>query len=321
MLQKRFLKNKYPVLVALTFFIYISAAAFILTFAANAGPIILNNGKTLDSLPSVTALNLQDDFTAVEIDNSEIYAGPLVLVNNYYDCKFDGDDLVSVLEEGSQKYKVSDFEVKVNSSVMPSLDDMLSDFYDLTGNRNTMVVSGYRSKDLQTELYEEDKESKGDYYTGDDMVAVPGYSEHQTGYCVDFSTMDSDGIMGDFDNEGEYSWVLENCAKYGFILRYPEDKVAVTEIGYETWHYRYVGTPHSLYIMQNNLCLEEYIELLKNHPIEEPLYITDLSLTNWMVYYTPAESGDTTSVEVPKENDYQISGNNAGGFVVAVKLN
>lgn len=321
MLQKKIHKNKFPLLVATTFFIYICAAAFILIFSSNIGAVMANNSKTLDSLPGVTTLDLQEDFTTVEMDNEKIHTGPLVLVNNHYECKFDGDNLVSVLEEGSQKYNVSDYEVKVNQSIMGSLDKMLSDFYDVTGNHSTLVCSAYRSRSLQEEIYAEDKEVKGEEYQGDELVALPGYSEHQTGYAVDFSILDNDGNMYEFDNEGEYQWILDNCANYGFILRYPEDKVSLTEIGYETWHYRYVGLPHSLYIMQNNLCLEEYITLVTEHTVSDPLYITDMSLVNWMIYYVPAENGDTTSVKVPTTKNYQVLGNNIDGFVVAVKMN
>lgn len=320
-MQKKTHKNKYPLLIAVTFFIYICATAFILTFSSNVGAVMANNSKILDSLPGVTTLDLKEDFTTVEIDNEKVHTGSLVLVNNHYECKFDGDNLVSVLEEGGKNYKVSDYEVKVNQSIMGSLDSMLTDFYNTTGNSKTLVCSAYRSRALQEELYTEDKEAKDENYQGDEFVAVPGYSEHQTGYAIDFSVLDDDGNIHEFNNEGEYEWILENCAKYGFILRYPENKVPLTEIGYETWHYRYVGLPHSLYIMQNDLCLEEYTTLVSKHTVSEPLYVTDMSLENWMIYFVPAENGDTTSVQVPKTKNYQILGNNVDGFVVAVKLN
>jgi len=320
--SKRFIKNKYPILVALAFLIYISTAAFIIVFAANAGPAMAHNGGTVDSLPNVTGLNLETDFTSVDIDNERLYTGPLVLVNNYYSCRFDGDDLVSVLDNGSSKYTASDYDVKVNKSIMKSLDNMLSDFYDRTNNKNIMVSSAYRSKELQQELYNEEHtgDNSSSDSSGEELVAKPGYSEHQTGYAVDFSLLDEEGNISVFDNEGDYSWILENCANYGFILRYPENKTDITEIGYETWHYRYVGTPHASYIMQNDLCLEEYIELLKNYPITNPLYISDYALGNWMVYFVPSEGGSQTSVTVPKNSDYQVYGNNNDGFIISVQL-
>ena len=57
--------------------------------------------------------------------------------------------------------------------------------------------------------------------------------------------------------------MAEHCQEYGFILRYPADKEDVTEINYEPWHMRYVGIPAATYIMENGLCLEEFVEQLQ----------------------------------------------------------
>ena len=62
--------------------------------------------------------------------------------------------------------------------------------------------------------------------------------------------------------DGDYAWLTENAWRYGFILRYPPEKADVTGIGYESWHFRYVGIPHAWYMQENNLCLEEYLDLL-----------------------------------------------------------
>ena len=55
-------------------------------------------------------------------------------------------------------------------------------------------------------------------------------------------------------------WLMANCYKYGFILRYPADKSDITEISYEPWHYRYVGVEAATEMYQKHLCLEEYLE-------------------------------------------------------------
>ena len=323
MLHKKKIKNHYPILVSLVFFIYVSATAFILIFSASIGSVLASEKNPIVSLPYVTTLDVQEDFVKIDVDNNRIYYGSLVLVNNYYSCKFDGEELQVVLENrSSQKYGAADYNVRVNKVVMENLDKMLSDFYDVTGKKNLYVVSGYRSKTLQAELYSEDaaKKAEDDRDSArEELVAIPGYSEHQTGYAVDFSVIEKDGTMRELDNEGEYAWILNNCTKYGFILRYPKDKVEKTQIGYETWHYRYVGVPHAAYIMQNKLCLEEYIELLKKHTLSNPLHMADGSSANWTVYYVPAQSGDKTSMRVPRASEYQICGNNCDGFIVAVK--
>lgn len=78
-------------------------------------------------------------------------------------------------------------------------------------------------------------------------VAVPGYSEHQTGLAMD--------IVCSVDPV----WLHEHCWEYGFILRYPENKSHITNISYEHWHYRYVGTRVSMAMKDTGLCLEEYL--------------------------------------------------------------
>lgn len=96
--------------------------------------------------------------------------------------------------------------------------------------------------------------------------AIPGHSEHQSGLAADIITTEYQADIHTLDERfaqtDAYKWLMENCADYGFILRYPQDKVATTKINYEPWHYRFVGVEHAKYIMQNGLCLEEYLELL-----------------------------------------------------------
>ncbi|MDD7295604.1 MAG: D-alanyl-D-alanine carboxypeptidase family protein, partial [Oscillospiraceae bacterium] len=116
----------------------------------------------------------------------------------------------------------------------------------------------------------------------------------------------------------EYNWINETCAHYGFVLRYPEEKTEITEIQYESWHYRYVGQPHAFYMQQNQLCLEEYMEELQNHTIDNALEVTNWDGKVYQVYYVPAESGDSTYVMVPPDLEYMISGNNVDGFIVTV---
>lgn len=86
-------------------------------------------------------------------------------------------------------------------------------------------------------------------------IAYPNTSEHTLGLAVDFNS-----LYTSFDKTKEYKWLVKNCAKYGFILRYPKDKVSITKINYEPWHYRYVGTTHAKAIMKEGICLEEYIK-------------------------------------------------------------
>lgn len=85
-------------------------------------------------------------------------------------------------------------------------------------------------------------------------VAVPGTSEHQLGIAVD--------INPDYEKSGKevYAWLAENAHEYGFINRYPEDKVHITGIMNEPWHYRYVGENAAKEMYEQRICLEEYLK-------------------------------------------------------------
>ena len=91
------------------------------------------------------------------------------------------------------------------------------------------------------------------------VVAYPGTSEHQLGLCADIMDSPSTTMDASAANLPLLHWLTEHCAEYGFILRYPENKKEITG-WYEPWHFRYVGTDAAKYIMENDLCLEEFIE-------------------------------------------------------------
>ena len=93
------------------------------------------------------------------------------------------------------------------------------------------------------------------------IVAYPGTSEHQLGLCADIMD-NADTPMTAEAAEGlpVLRWLTEHCAKYGFILRYPKDKEEITG-WYEPWHFRYVGVEAAGYIMENGICLEEFIAM------------------------------------------------------------
>ncbi len=96
-----------------------------------------------------------------------------------------------------------------------------------------------------------------------DLVAYPGTSEHQLGLAVDI--VDSSNtllVAEDVEEMPLLLWLKEHCYEYGFILRYPKDKQEITG-WYEPWHFRYVGIEAATFIMENNLCLEEFIDLYK----------------------------------------------------------
>ena len=93
------------------------------------------------------------------------------------------------------------------------------------------------------------------------VVAYPGTSEHQLGLCADvMDKADTTMKAEEVENLPLLKWLAEHCAEYGFILRYPKDKQEITG-WYEPWHFRYVGEECAAYIMDNGLCLEEFIAM------------------------------------------------------------
>ena len=95
--------------------------------------------------------------------------------------------------------------------------------------------------------------------------AYPGTSEHQTGLCLDFITDNMTDLDESFEDTAAFRWLSENAHKYGFILRYPEDKVDLTGYKYEPWHIRFVGLDMAEKIHSCGLTLEEYFGITSNY--------------------------------------------------------
>ncbi len=157
---------------------------------------------------------------------------------------------------------------KMDSRIVSIVEKMISDAKN--DGIDLLLASSYRSVQRQTELFNEQIQIyKNLGYSDDDAyneakewVAVPGTSEHHTGLALDIVTPTYQVLDYGFDTTDAFKWLYKNCAEYGFILRYPKTKSDITGITYEPWHYRYVGTQAAKYIMENDLCLEEYIERL-----------------------------------------------------------
>ena len=141
------------------------------------------------------------------------------------------------------------------------------------------MISGYRSIEQQQTNYdvnyqnylasglsEEEARTKTEEY-----IALPNASEHITGLAVDITSTalanqeGNSGLFPDLENYPEGLWLKENAPKFGFVLRYPKEKEAITGINFEPWHFRYVGIENAMYMTEKNLTLEEYIAILKQN--------------------------------------------------------
>jgi len=131
-----------------------------------------------------------------------------------------------------------------------------------------LICSSYRTGDKQEELFE----NKTRYYLDQGCaraeaeekaaawVARPGTSEHQTGLAVDIVDASYQMLDEAQEETAVQKWLTAHCAEYGFILRYPTEKSALTGVNCEPWHYRYVGEAAAREIAERDLCLEEYVD-------------------------------------------------------------
>ncbi len=258
-------------------------------------------------------------YLPVTVPTSSYLEGETVIVNGNYAYTFpqnDANKMVSLLDfrqfvDGKNPYEIRTTKTQLlQRSVAEQLNALLTDYYKKTGE-TLVVYDTYRTKDEQTSL---------------GSSAAAGYSEHHTGLVVSLSLSKTALNL----KMSEHPELLEMCSKYGFIQRYPEGKSALTGVPNYGECLRYVGVAHASYMAENNLCLEEYVELLKkNHVSTEGSDGKHLAvdtngdnIADYAVYYVPKnQSTDLTTVYVPKGMEYTVSGDNMGGFIVTVTLN
>lgn len=259
----------------------------------------------------------QPIFVSEGIESDKIYQGPLILVNSDAEYKWDDEGLKSIMEvrneDGTDCYSVMDNDVKAREEAAKALNSMLKAFNKETGHDDIRVDSAYRSVEEQQEIYDEAEDNSN--------VSKPGTSDYHTGYSIDLNVVDEEGESLDFDGTGDYEWFGKNCFKYGFVLRYPEGKKDITGQEYRPWHFRYVGKVHAAYMNENSLCLEEYLNKLKSFPYDgEHLKTKDSDGKEYEIYYFASDlESALTSLAVPSERKYSISGNNSDGFIITAE--
>lgn len=125
---------------------------------------------------------------------------------------------------------------------------------------SVFLSSGYRGYEEQQYLFNRKVEQYGEEQAAT-IVSRPGTSEHQTGLACDITDEYYALKNESLENTALYQWMSRHCQEYGFIVRYPKDKEEITGIIYEPWHFRYVGVEAATYMVEHNLCLEEFVAL------------------------------------------------------------
>lgn len=201
------------------------------------------------------------------INSQDEYIKVLLNKQNPIDKDFEPENLVIIPEQYSRKDK----SIYLHNTAMQALEAMLNDMA-ACGIDDIYVQSSYRShsyQDMLFNMYIDSEMAKGltleeATENANKYSAQPGHSEHRTGLCVDFTTKSIGGAVDDvFETTSAFDWLKSNAWKYGFTLRYPEDKEHITGYIYESWHYRFVGLDVASVLYQTGLCYEEYLEIIK----------------------------------------------------------
>ena len=230
------------------------------------GPGSSGTAQSPSQTPSQPETSASPDPEPVSVPEPEPDPGPaidpddwqLVLINPTHSIEKE----LEIEFDEVQGYK---FDSRIAGKVRELIAAAKEDGYSLA------IVSGYRTMDRSRMLYANkiaEYQNMGyDEATAKveaaKWVAPPGTSEHHSGLAMDIVSGDyytkySD-LVEAFENEPEAVWLRENCARFGFILRFPKDKTDITGINYEPWHFRFVGEEHARAIMDQGLCLEEYL--------------------------------------------------------------
>ncbi|PEK96281.1 VanY-A/VanY-F/VanY-M family D-Ala-D-Ala carboxypeptidase [Bacillus mycoides] len=237
----------------------------------------------------------------IEVTEEQIYKGDLLLVNKNYSVKKDSvrSDIINVAQNSElvRGYGVLDRNIRLSKDIVKKFLNVI----DAAGKENVnhfLISSGYRDFQEQRQLYEE---------MGSDYALPAGYSEHNLGLSLDVGSTQTK-----MEKAPEGKWIEENVWKHGFVLRYPKNKSNITGIQYEPWHIRYVGLPHSAIMQEKKFTLEEYLDFLK----EKKEISTNVEGKEYKVSYYKVSNN--TTINVPINQHYEISGNNMDGVIVTV---
>ena len=299
----------------------------ILILAAFATLII---GKILTEITPIDPPKPNEEFTSIPKDAGDYKIGNLLFVNGEFPYQLtDFSNMVNLKAyqnnsanadrteiNGCFTYAPLDYSVALDQATLDALNTMMLDYCKTlnlsSANRDsasnlTLAWGGYTQNTI--EEYETDISNFGkDFY------------DHILGTTITLRKNSTTEAVTETLLKQEFTWIYENAHKYGFVLRYPSScKDHTGYDGAKRVHLRYVGVEHASYIYENNICLEEYLTVLRTkYSASSPLSFTAANGKSYTVYYV-SYSGNPTNVPVPKNSNYTISGDNMNGFIVTVE--
>ena len=288
-------------------------------------------GKIIDKLgtdaPPVTS---GEDFVYIPKDAGDVKMGNLLMINDSFKYEFSGDfsnmiNLYSYQKNESNKdkthingyatYSFTYSNIVLEENTLDAFNKMMLDYcstLDLSSASknsasNIIVAWGGYSQETVDE-YQDDVTNIGkDYY------------DHALGTTMTLKIYEPSTVITESILKQNYTWIYENAHKYGFVIRFPDACKDHTSLdSSKRVHIRYIGVAHATYMYENGLCFEKYLETLRNkYSSTNPLTFS-AGGKEYSVYYVKY-SGNPTSVPVPKNSNYTISGDNMNGFIVAVE--
>ena len=186
----------------------------------------------------------------------------VLLVNGENPLPEDYDkNIRAYLQKVEAKYRNNNYVTDLHKDIIPYVNAMVQKAHD--DGVDLRVWSPFRSYAIQKDLFQKQvKKQEEQGLSGEaaenkaaTVVARPGTSEHNTGLCADFNMASSK-----FETTEMFTWMCENAEDYGFILRYPKEKLEITGVIYESWHWRFVGINTAKEMNKLGMTLEEYVE-------------------------------------------------------------
>ena len=288
-------------------------------------------GKIVSTLPEHPNPSSNKNMTYIPKDAGDVKIGNLLSISdsyrhelpdnfnnmiNLYEYRKNPDNVSKVEINGYYTYSLSLDRITLDKEVLDILNQMILDYCQTLDLSNTnincasnIVVAwgGYTEATI-------------DEYATDISDIGKDYYDHVLGTTLTFKTYDPSVAVTEEILKNDFRWIYENAYKYGFIIRYPD--ACKNHTGFDSSkrvHLRYIGAEHATYIYQNNICFEEYLELLRNtHNSPDKALTIQIDGASYLVYYTKY-TGNPTSIPVPKDSTYTISGDNMNGFIVTVE--
>lgn len=316
-------------------------AIFVVVIAILALMLTLIVGEITKRLPeqNTTTTEAKKEGNSIYLGKNDVKLGDLLLIDEDFECDIDNVDFdnmenvknylsnsensASAKIDGKYIYSLSSSNIYLSKSALTAFNKMVLDYCKTIDTSNADSVSasnleiawgGYGEDTVYDERdgYEADLSNFGqiicDHILGNSLTLKYYNDGHQT-------FIDQDGF------EKNFKWIYEHAHEYGFILRYPDECSAHTGFdSKERIRLRYVGIAHATYIYEQGICLDEYLDRVKEYSYQSPLTI-EASGHTYLVYYVKCTS-DPTELPIPENTDpenYTVSGDNMGGFVLTVK--